>query len=88
MSPYLVLLPILEFFLVLLPILEFVGVSTPTLSNNFFWGGGQIWNPCKATDTQPIQTMQRTFTCELTSTALKLLRKTAPTQIILPPQTM
>ena len=45
----------------------------------------QLWNPWKAKDTQAIEAIRRTL--HYSSTALKLLGKTARTQIVLSPET-
>ena len=46
----------------------------------------QLWNPWKAKDIQAIEAVQRTHIQNHWSTALKLLGKTARTQIVLSPE--
>ena len=49
----------------------------------------QLWNPWKSQGIQAIEAIQRTFTYKITDiTALKFLRKTAQTQIVLSPETL
>ena len=48
----------------------------------------QLWNPWKAKDLQVIEAIQRTFTYKITEVQqLKLLGKTARTQIVLSAET-